>query len=337
MLIGVGIVAIIAALKIASLSLETAVIAGFALFVCATSIVLARSALPVQVAATFLIVAWLVALLVVAHLRGGLGAPLMIAVPTVPVIAAVVISRRAAWLVCSAILIGLGVLWSLQFGGQSIFNVAPLNAQYDFMRAFWVAVSALMATKLATYMTMRSERLATQLEDLASTDALTGVRNRRAISAILETEVARTRRRQEPLAILLLDVDHFKALNDSQGHLAGDAALRRIADAIQPLLRTGGDALGRWGGEEFLVVLPNTEPEEAVNVAERIRRCVMALEIPRHVDVNDVLTVTIGAAGEMQPTSSTALLKAADEALYLGKNGGRNRIEVLERAPPITR
>lgn len=333
MLIGVGIIAIIAALNFASLSLETAVIAAFALFICATSIVLARSALPVQFAATFLIGSWLAALLVVAHLRGGLGAPLLIAVPTVPVIAATMISSRAAWLVCGAILVGLAVLWALQFGNQPIFRMGPLSAQYDFMRAFWVGVSALMATKLATYMTMRSELLANQLEELASTDALTGARNRRAISAILDSEVARSQRQNEPVSVLLLDVDYFKALNDSQGHLAGDVALKQIVDAIQPLLRTGGDALGRWGGEEFLVVLPNTAPQEAFNVAERIRSRVMALQIKRHVDVSDILTVTVGVAGSSQPDSGTQLLKQADDALYRGKTGGRNRVEAVDQVP----
>lgn len=333
MLIAVGLVAIAIALRVASLSMQAMVAGLVCLSICACSIALCRSRLPVVIAASCLIGGWLTALFVVAYLRGGLGAPLMIAVPIIPVIAATVISRQAAWLVCVAILIGLAILTELQFGDGNVQANPPIDMQYDLMRAFWVVVSSLMATKLATYKSMRNDVLTQKLQLLATTDALTHVANRRSIQALLETEVARAQRRGSPLAVLMLDVDHFKTLNDQNGHLAGDAALSQIAAAATHLLRTGGDAVGRWGGEEFLVILPHTAPDEAMAAAERIRRSVVDLGIRYRADQPETVTVTIGVAGRHcdDITSADELVRLADGAMYRGKAEGRNRVVGVDR------
>ena len=329
-LLVVGVVAIAAALRVASLSAQAAAVGVLTVAMCAGSIALARSRYSVLLAGVSLIGSWLTALFVIAFMRGGLSAPLMIAVPTVPVIAATVLSRRAAWFVLLAILIGLALLLVTQFSGRPLSAIDALNEQYDLMRAFWVAVSALMATKLATYITLRNEQLRHRLEHLASTDGLTGVNNRRAISTLLAAEIARSVRNGDALSVLMIDVDHFKVLNDSRGHLAGDEALCRIARTVAPLLRVGGDAVGRWGGEEFLVVLPRTEPGEAAHVADRIRRGIAELAIPRHAHDTESLTVTVGVAGGFGITNAEQLVLEADQALYRGKAAGRDRVEVME-------
>lgn len=328
MLIAVGLIAIAIALRAASLSTQAALAGLAGLSICATSIALCRSRLPVVIAASCLIGAWLTALFVVAYLRGGLGAPLMIAIPTVPVIAATVISRQAAWLVCVAILVGLGILTYLQLGGSAVRSDSQIDMQYDLMRAFWVAASSMMATQLAAYKTMRNDLLTQKLETLASTDALTGVANRRSIRSVLEKEIARMRRQDGPLAVVMLDVDHFKTLNDQNGHLAGDAALSQIAGAATRLLRSGGDAVGRWGGEEFLVILPHTSLDEALAAAERIRRSVVDLGICYRADEPETVTVTVGVAGcdSDNMTSADELIRRADAAMYQGKAEGRNRV-----------
>lgn len=333
MLIVVGVVAIVMAMRVTDLSTPALAAALSAVLVCAVSIVLSRSQLPAIVSAVILISSWLTALFVVAYLRGGLNAPLLIAVPIVPVIAATVISTRAAWVVLTCIFVGLAMLAGLATADYAFPLPVETDRQYDWMRALWVALASLLATQLATYNTRRSERLTRRLQDLASTDDLTQVANRRAIIALLGTEIARAERNDTSLAVLLLDVDHFKMLNDQRGHVAGDAALAELAAAVSSRLRASGDAVGRWGGEEFLVILPHTGREAAIDAAERIRRCVADLNIPYGGDASDCLTVTIGVA--VFPGSGTktvnALLGLVDEALYRGKSAGRNRVVLVDQ------
>ncbi len=337
MLIAVGLVAIVMALRVAPLPTSTLIAALIGLGVCAVSIALARSRMPVVVSASCLIASWLAALFVVAYMRGGLEAPLLIAVPIVPVIAATVMSRRAAWIVLAFILIGLATLTGLELGGHVFPQSAFASPQFDLMRGAWVALSSLMSTKLATYNTMRSETLTHQLQQLALTDALTGVANRRAIVSLLHAEVARAQRNNSPLALLILDVDHFKQMNDMSGHLAGDEALARIARAIADGLRVGGDAIGRWGGEEFIVILPHTTTREAAQAAERIRLCVADLDIRYHSQSAEVVTVTVGVAchAGTSVTSADELLHTADEALYRGKAQGRNRVVLADEPSAV--
>ena len=160
---------------------------------------------------------------------------------------------------------------------------------------------------------------------LAEHDMLTGVLNRRAILARLRTAFLAARERSQPLAVLFLDLDHFKRINDSYGHRAGDQCLRAVIAPIASELRQG-DALGRYGGEEFLVVLPGASVANAEGVAERIRKRVE--ELPMLVSGTRVgLTMSIGVAtldaGVMTPDD---LIERADAALYLSKTGGRNLV-----------
>jgi two-component system chemotaxis family response regulator WspR len=172
-----------------------------------------------------------------------------------------------------------------------------------------------------------------QLELLANQDGLTGIPNRRYFFERLEVEFLRARRLKIPLGLLMIDIDHFKAFNDSHGHLAGDEALRRIAGLIQRCLRTY-DMVGRYGGEELIVFLPETMGGNALAVAERLRAAVASLEIlpPKEGRETVGLTVSIGAASlpEIAVESVNELVEAADTALYRAKSGGRNRAILAE-------
>jgi len=168
-----------------------------------------------------------------------------------------------------------------------------------------------------------------QLETLSRTDGLLGIANRQYLDQRLTQEWRRAQRERTPLALLMLDVDYFKRYNDTYGHQAGDHCLQAVAQAIQAALRRPADLLGRYGGEEMLVVLPNTELEGACAVAAAIAAQMAAMRIPhRSSAVAAYVTVSIGAAAMTSetPLSVERLIAAADQALYLAKEEGRNRI-----------
>ena len=170
-----------------------------------------------------------------------------------------------------------------------------------------------------------------ELERMATLDGLTHIANRRRFDAVMQQEWRRCLRERCPLALLMLDVDEFKAYNDEYGHQAGDEVLIRIAAASDEQMKRSTDTAARYGGEEFAVVLPNTDVEGAQRVAEAIAERVRALAIPhRRATAAPIVTVSIGVAA-LVPDSRQGpehLIAAADQALYAAKRAGRNRIVV---------
>jgi diguanylate cyclase (GGDEF)-like protein len=167
------------------------------------------------------------------------------------------------------------------------------------------------------------------LEKLSLLDPLTGVANRRQFTAALEGEWKRALRRQESLAVLMIDIDFFKGVNDQRGHSYGDACLVKIAHLLRDELRRGNDLLARYGGEEFVVLLPDTNLEGARIVADRMRaRVHEARLVNRGSPFDNRITVSIGlSASQPWPTMSEALLiDSADRALYTAKRTGRDRV-----------
>lgn len=167
-----------------------------------------------------------------------------------------------------------------------------------------------------------------RLEELATTDALTGLRNRRKFDAAMGQEWRRAVRSAKPIALLLVDADHFKAFNDTYGHQSGDHALIAIASAIAASAKRAGDCAARYGGEEFAVLLPGASIRDAMDVAERIR--VRVEKVPAAA----ALSVSIGVAS-VTPLATmewTELVSAADQALYAAKAAGRNRCVAADTA-----
>jgi diguanylate cyclase (GGDEF)-like protein/PAS domain S-box-containing protein len=167
------------------------------------------------------------------------------------------------------------------------------------------------------------------LEQLATRDGLTGLANRRCFDETLHAEWARALRQHQPLSLLMVDVDNFKAYNDAHGHLGGDECLKRIANAVASEMRTN-DLVARYGGEEFAVILPNQSLKGAAIVAERIRCRVEQLQVPSRLAPNQHVTVSIGAATALASpdTDASQLVAIADAALYRAKHMGRNRISL---------
>jgi diguanylate cyclase (GGDEF)-like protein len=173
---------------------------------------------------------------------------------------------------------------------------------------------------------VRRQHLARRLENLAMTDPLTGLANRRALETALESAVARAKRHRSDLSVIFLDVDHFKQFNDRFGHKVGDEVLRAVARVVLSSVRTE-DVAGRYGGEEFLVVLPETDEAGSVEAAERIRMSVRALDLPLPPVTISLGVATLGA----QTSSVAALVATADQALYVSKQSGRDRVTHLHR------
>jgi diguanylate cyclase (GGDEF)-like protein len=187
-----------------------------------------------------------------------------------------------------------------------------------------------LAAVVETLRDMTDEKLAQiALEQLATRDGLTGLANRRCFDETLHAEWTRALRQRQPLSLLMVDVDNFKAYNDANGHLGGDECLKRIATAVASEMRAN-DLVARYGGEEFAVILPNQSLKGAASVAERIRTRVEQLQVPNRLTPGQHVTVSIGAATAIASPDNSAseLVAIADAALYRAKHMGRNRISL---------
>jgi diguanylate cyclase (GGDEF)-like protein len=205
-------------------------------------------------------------------------------------------------------------------------EAARIGAIMTALISFVLAVTMFLAREIG-----RRARAEDKLEELATTDALTGLKNRRKFDDAIDREWRRAIRSKTPIALLMIDADHFKSYNDSFGHQAGDQMLIGIAICISDSVRRAGDCTARYGGEEFAVLLPGLSPMEAMTVAETIR-----LKVEQWSDGPTVTTVSVGVAS-LTPAAtmeSSILLQAADKALYAAKANGRNQ-SVLASFPKL--
>jgi diguanylate cyclase (GGDEF)-like protein len=202
---------------------------------------------------------------------------------------------------------------------------------------FWMPWAALVAFALVSLVAVllflrnatdrrRLAGLNDELERLVGVDALTGLSNRRQIESDLARVVSAARRHDTELSVLLIDIDHFKDVNDTHGHQTGDRAIAAVARAMEQALRRE-DLVGRWGGEEFIAILPGTDVDGAAAVAERIRSGVTELEVLTDDSLTIHLSASVGVAVGVR-TGANDLLQRADGALYAAKAAGRDRVEV---------
>lgn len=178
-----------------------------------------------------------------------------------------------------------------------------------------------------------------ELSAMTLNDALTGIANRRNFDQTMRREWNRAMRNGRPLALLMIDADHFKAYNDRYGHLLGDDCLKSIASVLAGAVRRAGDLVARYGGEEFAAILPDLPADKAAIVAERMRAAVLESVIAHEGNDGGVVSVSIGVASMVpgRGSESKSLLKLADEALYRAKHDGRNRVTVLEPIREVPR
>jgi diguanylate cyclase (GGDEF)-like protein len=212
--------------------------------------------------------------------------------------------------------------------GDSVLGVLSLNASTP--EAFHEADLKLLESFAATTSAaIQNARLHAKVQKLAITDPLTGLYNRRGFFELGRREIERVRRFGHPLSAIMLDIDHFKPINDTYGHQTGDQVLRALADRLNHNIR-GVDILGRYGGDEFSILLPETDLRTARAIARRLRQGIA--DNPISTD-DGLLSITISQgiaiANEEMPNLE-ALLNLADAAMYAAKQGGRDRVEVGE-------
>ena len=232
-------------------------------------------------------------------------------------------------------LMGVPIRWGEEFLGVLIM-VALLPRQFTQVD---LEVLGLFATQAA--IAIRNARLYNRIEQASVTDELTGLFNRRGFFQLGEREFERASRFNRPLAAVMFDIDHFKRINDTYGHIAGDQVLRVLANCFQKNTR-GIDVAGRYGGEEFVLLMPEALLSGAVQIAERLRQSIVGLPIPICPVNSDIpavainITVSIGVAELLPDVSSLAvLLERADHALYRAKDSGRNRVVNWEGTPGL--
>jgi len=210
--------------------------------------------------------------------------------------------------------------------GASDFVIKPVRLEELLLRLRRV----LKERQLSTERT----RMMQKLQKLATTDGLTKLYNSRSFYSQLELEVDRYNRYKHPLSLLLLDIDNFKEFNDNFGHLEGDKVLVRFSQIIKSCLRTN-DSAYRYGGEEFTVILPETNGDEAKTVAQRIRSSLETEKFKPIPDKNAKITISIGVTQYFPKEELSAFIRRADKAMYLSKKNGRNRVSVLLAEPPV--
>jgi diguanylate cyclase (GGDEF)-like protein len=225
--------------------------------------------------------------------------------------------------------------------GDSVFLINSRGLDFahtvSFISLLWTAV---FLTLLACYSMERQIRISyqfqmqlrtqnTELARISNIDPLTGIHNRRYLDTELRAQWKKCLQRGQPISVLMIDLDHFKNLNDQHGHAYGDAVLILVAKALRQALRDKQDKVARYGGEEFVVILPNRLLPSAISIAQRLCGAVRSAEFPPDSSGLPVhVTISIGVASA-RPTSgsgSTRMLRAADAALYKAKANGRDRV-----------
>ena len=199
-----------------------------------------------------------------------------------------------------------------------------------------LAIMSILTLLTFGFVLMSKDRSDQLNRTLATQDELTGLANRRNLNEVLAKEWARSIRSDQPLALAMIDIDHFKRYNDQYGHQAGDECLKRVARTIELNARRSGDLAARYGGEEFLLILPDADVSVAQRLAEDVRRSIETLNLPHVGSPTGRVTISVGisALGNAAYNDAESLLRAADQALYLAKDLGRNQVQVAEASRP---
>lgn len=234
-----------------------------------------------------------------------------------PPLAFFLLGRRAgSWVTAIAFVVTLSLLVffqsqlpTLKFSTGAILNIA------EVFIILWLLFRFYEGSRQAAFQ---------ELKRLSVIDKLTGIHNRSRLDDLLESHIHLAARTSLPLVVILIDIDHFKQVNDRYGHLRGDAVLLQVATALKSRVRVT-DELGRWGGEEFLLLCPDTSLQEGTQLAESLRQYIAG-----NINIDgEALTLSFGLTEVRQQISANEAIRQADEALYAAKDSGRNRVMVF--------
>jgi len=236
-------------------------------------------------------------------------------------------------LVMAAVLTALALLMGLVSGwmSRSFGDVVELGMEREAMTRDFAELSESLRLR-----NLQLQQARMQLADIATIDELTGLRNRRGANQVFDTEISRAKRSGISLAVIMIDVDHFKLYNDTYGHPAGDLVLQQVAEVLLAVTSRAGELAVRVGGEEFLLVLPGSTQGDAMSTAEAVKERILDLAIPHEASLTEkCVTVSQGvvACVPRLHTEISDLVSAADQALYASKESGRNRITLSPFSP----
>lgn len=281
----------------------------------------------IDVAAWVLVGTAIFSLAVASFYTGGFGAAVVLFAPIIPILTMLLIDARAAWislvLVC-LILTGLFLL--------GVYDYVPETPngpdRVHFARYVVLTSLCLISTWVVWRFSSLSRALLIKLDMQSNTDYLTGLLNRRAIETALSQEVGRARRLNTWLTVIMADVDFFKLYNDTNGHQKGDSCLQDIAGVMVDCCERSTDVVGRYGGEEFVLIFPDTSADGAQRVAENIRLKILEKNIPYGPENSNPVSLTLGVVSVQGHVIDgiEKLIGIADQALYEGKDQGRNRV-----------
>jgi diguanylate cyclase (GGDEF)-like protein len=251
-------------------------------------------------------------------------------------LSALLLALPKGW--AEAAIVGASVAGSLGLTALSLGAFDEVGVSWEFPVAIATIVPLMVATPVSVVLMAllrKLEQARAEAHHLANTDLLTDTFNRRRWVELAERELRRAAITSAPVTLLVLDVDHFKQVNDAHGHSVGDAVLRAVAAACRDALRPR-DTLARWGGEEFVILLPDTRIEQGAGAAERVRAAVAGRLVR---DLGLQITVSLGVVAEPEAAVGydlDRLVHLADRAMYDAKQAGRNRVHVaqVEKLPP---
>lgn len=265
-------------------------------------------------------------------LSGGLDGPIIVIAPFIPLLGTLIHGQRAG-IICAAICTGIVCMFAIAHVTGVEFSTHGYDIeQRSIARAAFLIAFILASTFVGNYYARISDAMAASIWQHATHDHLTGLANRRSLDNSLSRELLIARRAKTPLSLLMIDIDYFKKYNDSNGHIMGDQCLQKIADCLHASVRRPADIVARFGGEEFVIMLPDTPLENAGLVAEKLRETIAQLKIPYKSGSAEYVTISIGVAATLSDDTFDAqdLLSRADTALYRAKESGRDRVEFAD-------
>lgn len=324
-------------LQIGSINDTTTIAASFVCIIMFIVYICIRTGWTDRFSGVLLVCAWVSSLIIVAALTDGSNSAVMVLAPITPLMAALLRGRDWGWYSSIVIVVAIFIFGALEERGYYIDATrAYAHLELDLYE-FWLILAVLIGALIGHHMARENALLNETLRRHARIDFLTGIPNRLSIEESLGNAARESKRNTNWLSVMMIDIDHFKRYNDINGHAAGDKVLRQVAQTLERILQRPYDFVGRYGGEEFSVILPKTDPEGARFVAEKLREAIEKLKIPYRASKKDeVVTVTIGLASAPGALNGRGdhLIKAADDALYTGKEYGRNRVTptVLDQA-----
>lgn len=328
------VVALIGRLSVAPMSMTATAVALVCIAVGTTIPIGVGRWMPLPVARYFVAFLLYVGLTYIILVNGGMAAPAIAFLPAVCLGVVLLLKPQKLLL---AMLISMLPVLSLVLANLFGWASDPVIVDSEkrlIITSFWSLLATALIGFFAWRFTYDAARAEKYLLDRSQTDHLTSLANRTGIHAVMEQEIFEARRRGTWLSIILFDIDHFKRYNDTNGHNAGDDCLVRVAVQADYCIKRPADLVGRWGGEEFIAILPGTASAGAVHVAEFVRRDIERLEIPYESGQPQMVTISLGVAsfcGNAVPNSKE-FVEAADKALYEAKQAGRNQVRTAQNS-----